>query len=45
VTQATIDAHRAIYLALLAHDPSLATAAAHLHVNTSESWLRARLKD
>ena len=45
VTQATIDEHRAIYLALLAHDPSLATAAAHLHVNTSESWLRARLKD
>jgi len=45
VTQVTIDEHRAIYLALLAHDPSLASAAAHLHVNTSESWLRARLKD
>jgi len=43
VTQVTIDEHRAIYLALLARDPSLATAAAHLHVNTSESWLRGRL--
>jgi len=45
VTQVTIDEHRAIYLALLARDPALASAAAHLHVNTSESWLRARLKD
>jgi GntR family transcriptional regulator, transcriptional repressor for pyruvate dehydrogenase complex len=45
VTQVTIDEHRAIYLALLARDPSLATATAHLHVNTSESWLRARLKN
>ena len=45
VTQVTIDEHRAIYLALLARDPSLASAAAHLHVNTSESWLRARLQD
>jgi GntR family transcriptional repressor for pyruvate dehydrogenase complex len=44
VTQVTIDEHRAIYLALLARDPALATAAAHMHVNTSESWLRARLK-
>lgn len=44
VTQVTIDEHRAIYLALSAHDPALATAAALLHVNTSESWLRARLK-
>jgi len=43
VTQVTIEEHRAIYLALVARDPSLATAAAHLHVNTSESWLRARL--
>jgi GntR family transcriptional repressor for pyruvate dehydrogenase complex len=43
VTQVTIDEHRAIYLALLARDPALATAAAHLHVNTSESWLRGRL--
>src|SRR6185312_12960568 len=45
VTQATLDEHQAIYLALLARDPALASAAAHLHVNTSESWLRARLKD
>jgi GntR family transcriptional regulator, transcriptional repressor for pyruvate dehydrogenase complex len=43
VTQVTLDEHRAIYLALLARDQSLASAAAHLHVNTSESWLRARL--
>src|SRR4051812_5518989 len=43
VTQATLDEHRTIYLALRARDPALATAAAHLHVNTSESWLRARL--
>jgi GntR family transcriptional repressor for pyruvate dehydrogenase complex len=43
VTQATIDEHRAIYLALKAGDPSVATAAALLHVNTSESWLRALL--
>ena len=43
VTQVTIDEHRAIYLALLARDPALAMAAAHLHVNTSESWLRGRL--
>lgn len=45
VTQATINEHRAIYEALLARDPWLASAAAHVHVNTSESWLRARLKD
>ena len=45
VTQATIDEHRAIYLALKARDPFLATSAALLHVNTSESWLRALLKD
>lgn len=43
VTQATLDEHRAIYLALRARDPFLATAAALTHVNTSESWLRARL--
>jgi GntR family transcriptional repressor for pyruvate dehydrogenase complex len=45
VTQATLDEHRAIYLALKARDPFLATSAALLHVNTSESWLRALLKD
>lgn len=44
VTHVTIDEHRAIYAALLARDPSLASAAALVHVNTSESWLRARLK-
>jgi GntR family transcriptional repressor for pyruvate dehydrogenase complex len=43
VAQATIDEHQAIYLALKAHDPSLATAAALMHVNTSESWLRTML--
>lgn len=45
VTQRTLDEHRAIYEALAAGDPVLATAAAHLHVNTSESWLRARLSE
>jgi GntR family transcriptional repressor for pyruvate dehydrogenase complex len=44
VTQATIDEHSAIYKALMARDPFLATAAALVHVNTSESWLRALLK-
>ncbi len=42
--QATIDEHKAIYLALKARDPSLASAAALMHVNTSESWLRTVLK-
>ena len=43
VTQATIDEHEAIYLALKARDQTLANAAAHMHVNTSESWLRTVL--
>jgi GntR family transcriptional regulator, transcriptional repressor for pyruvate dehydrogenase complex len=43
VTQVTLDEHRAIYLALKARDPFLATSAATMHVNTSESWLRAVL--
>ena len=43
VTQTTLDEHRAIYLALKSRDPFLATSAALMHVNTSESWLRARL--
>lgn len=43
-THITIDEHRAIYSALVARDPSLASAAALMHVNTSESWLRARLQ-
>jgi GntR family transcriptional regulator, transcriptional repressor for pyruvate dehydrogenase complex len=42
--QATVDEHKAIYLALKARDPSLASAAALMHVNTSESWLRTLLK-
>lgn len=43
VAQATIDEHQAIYLALKARDPLLANAAALIHVNTSESWLRTLL--
>ncbi|HKS99312.1 MAG TPA: FadR/GntR family transcriptional regulator [Rugosimonospora sp.] len=43
VAQATIDEHQAIYLALKARDPLLANAAALMHVNTSESWLRTLL--
>jgi GntR family transcriptional regulator, transcriptional repressor for pyruvate dehydrogenase complex len=44
VTQATIDEHQAIYLALKDRDPFLASSAALIHVNTSDSWLRARYK-
>lgn len=44
VTQATLDEHRAILMALRARDPFLATSAALLHVNTSESWLKAVLE-
>jgi GntR family transcriptional repressor for pyruvate dehydrogenase complex len=44
VTEATIDEHRAIHDALQARDPFLAQSAALLHVNSSESWLRAILK-
>ena len=43
VAQNTIDEHEAIYLALKARDQSLAHAAALMHVNTSESWLRTVL--
>ena len=43
VAQNTIDEHEAIYVALKARDQSLAHAAALMHVNTSESWLRAVL--
>ena len=39
----TLSEHEAIYLALRARDPALAQASALLHVNTSESWLRAVL--
>lgn len=45
VTQNTINEHEAIYLALKARDQPLATAAAHMHVNTSESWLRTVLAE
>ncbi|GAB3057568.1 FadR/GntR family transcriptional regulator [Micromonospora schwarzwaldensis] len=41
----TLGEHEAIYLALRARDQSLAQAAALMHVNTSESWLRAILTD
>jgi GntR family transcriptional repressor for pyruvate dehydrogenase complex len=44
VAQATIDEHRVIYEALRARDPFMAQSAALLHVNTSESWLRAILE-
>ena len=40
----TIREHRAIHGALAAHDRSLAEAAALLHVNTSEQWLRDMLE-
>jgi GntR family transcriptional repressor for pyruvate dehydrogenase complex len=41
----TIDEHHAIYLALRARDQLLAQATALIHVNTSESWLRAVLAE
>ena len=44
VAQNTIDEHEAIYLALKAGNQALAHAAALMHVNTSESWLRAMLE-
>jgi GntR family transcriptional repressor for pyruvate dehydrogenase complex len=44
VAQNTIDQHQAIYLALKTRDQELAKAAALMHVNTSESWLRTLLK-
>jgi GntR family transcriptional repressor for pyruvate dehydrogenase complex len=44
VAQKTIDEHEAIYLALKAGNQSLAQAAAVIHVNTSEAWLRTLLK-
>ena len=39
----TLNEHEAIYLALRERDPLLAQASALIHVNTSESWLRAVL--
>lgn len=44
VAQATIDEHQAIFAALRSGDQALATAAALVHVNTSESWLREVLR-
>lgn len=41
--QATIDEHQAIFMALSSGDQALAQAAALVHVNTSESWLRTML--
>jgi GntR family transcriptional repressor for pyruvate dehydrogenase complex len=43
VAQHTIDEHQAILSALRSHDQQLAYAAALMHVNTSEAWLRAML--
>lgn len=45
VTQVTLDQHKAIYDALAGRDPAVATAAALMHVDTSERWLRAHLAD
>jgi GntR family transcriptional repressor for pyruvate dehydrogenase complex len=45
VAGTTIDEHQAICAALRSRDPSLASAAALLHVNTSESWLRTLLAE
>ncbi|AUG81917.1 GntR family transcriptional regulator [Kitasatospora sp. MMS16-BH015] len=41
----TIAEHEAIYEALAARDPSLAQAAALMHINTTERWLRDRLAE
>jgi GntR family transcriptional repressor for pyruvate dehydrogenase complex len=41
----TLDEHRAIYRALRARDQTLAYASALVHVDTSESWLRAILSE
>ena len=41
--RSTVEEHEAIYRALRARDQPLAQAAALMHVNTSESWLRSVL--
>ncbi|MFI9364490.1 FadR/GntR family transcriptional regulator [Kitasatospora sp. NPDC053057] len=41
----TIAEHEAIYRALVARDPNLAQAAALMHVNTTECWLREHLAE
>ena len=43
VTQATLNEHRAIFAALSGRDPMLASAAALVHVYTSQAWLRTLL--
>lgn len=45
VTHLTLAQHQAIYTALANHDTAAATAAALVHVDTSERWLRAHLAD
>lgn len=44
-THVTLSQHKAIYDALADRDPAVATAAALMHVDTSERWLRAHLAD
>jgi GntR family transcriptional regulator, transcriptional repressor for pyruvate dehydrogenase complex len=43
VLESTIAQHEAIYAALAAGDPNLASALATQHVVTTESWLRQRV--
>jgi GntR family transcriptional regulator, transcriptional repressor for pyruvate dehydrogenase complex len=43
VTAVTLAQHRAIYEALANRDSNVATAAALMHVDTSERWLREHL--
>lgn len=45
VTHLTLAQHNAIYTALANHNPEVATAAALMHVDTSERWLRAHQAD
>lgn len=45
VTTVTLAQHSAIYEALANRDPQVATAAALMHVDTSERWLREHLAD
>ncbi|MGW3654041.1 FadR/GntR family transcriptional regulator [Streptomyces sp. NPDC000878] len=40
----TLAEHEAIYAALAAGDPALATATALVHVNTTDAWLREHLE-
>jgi GntR family transcriptional repressor for pyruvate dehydrogenase complex len=45
VAHLTLAQHNAIHTALANHDPEVATAAALMHVDTSERWLRAHQAD